>query len=78
MQQDVCVCMAGGDGSLMYANQQQTYVNGFLNGGVVDLSQTAVNQHLLQQQTGAVPANLIAVCESRPSFALEYMSMECG
>ena len=54
------VFVEGNDGNInLYAGQNQTYVNGFINGNVVDLSQTAVQQ----QQQGVIPTNLIAVCE---------------
>ena len=56
----VCLFVEGNDGNInLYAGQNQTYVNGFINGNVVDLSQAAMQQ----QQQGVIPTNLIAVCE---------------
>lgn len=54
----------------LYGGQTQ-YVNGFLNGNVVDLSQTAVQQQQQQpqpqaQQQGAIQGNLIAVSNVAP------------
>ena len=72
--------VAGSDGSInLYAGQTQNYVNGYINGSVVDLSQNA----LQQQQQGVIPTNLIAVCEFvsfmswRGGAFCEFVSFVC-
>lgn len=56
-------------GMSLYAGQTQTYVNGFMNGSVVDLTQTVQQPPPPQQpqqqpqQQGIIQNNLIAVCE---------------
>lgn len=59
---DACLFLCVTDfesGMSLYAGQTQTYVNGLVNGGVMDLTQTVQTQ----QQQGIIQSNLIAVCE---------------
>ncbi|XP_070195769.1 histone-arginine methyltransferase CARMER-like isoform X2 [Littorina saxatilis] len=50
--------LSGDNNITLYGGQNQPYVNGFMNGNVVDLS--------MQQQQGVIPTNLIAVSNVAP------------
>lgn len=53
-------------GVSLCSGQTQTYVNGFMNGGVLDLTQAVQQQQHPQQQQGAMQSNLIAVSNVAP------------